>query len=110
MNIVTNSAGLIVMVSDGASPTPPEGGSLYTLSNAQRMALVALAQQPNSGITFDGTTLAALPFVPPPVIDLSEADNLDKVLKAILYAAGGMAGKTPAQTRAAFKAAWQALP
>jgi hypothetical protein len=44
------------------------------------------------------------------VIDLSEAENLEKVLKAILYAAGGMAGKTPAQTRAAFKTAWQALP
>ncbi len=41
--------------------------------------------------------------------DLSDADNLDKVLKAILLAAGGMAGETPVQARAAFKAAWQAL-
>jgi hypothetical protein len=110
MNIVTNASGLIVMVSENASPTPPDGGALYTLTNAQRMTLVAMAQQPNGGITFDGTTFAALPLVPSPVIDLSEADNLDKVLKAILYAAGGMAGKTPAQTRAAFKTAWQALP
>jgi hypothetical protein len=41
--------------------------------------------------------------------DLSDAETLEKALKAVLYAAGGMAGKTPAQTRAAFKTAWQAL-
>jgi hypothetical protein len=46
----------------------------------------------------------------PPPIDISDADTLEKALKAVLYAAGGMAGKTPAQTRAAFKTAWQALP
>lgn len=42
--------------------------------------------------------------------DLSDAETLEKALKAVLYAAGGMAGKTPAQSRAAFKTAWQALP
>lgn len=109
MNIATNAAGLIVMWSENGSPTPPADGALHTLTDAQRTALVELAKQPNSGITFDGKTFAALPFVTPPVLDLSDADNLDKALKAILYAAGGMAGKTPAQTRAAFKTAWQAL-
>lgn len=110
MNIVTNAAGLIVMVSDNASPTPPPGGSLYTLTNAQRSALVELAQQPNGGITFDGETFAVLPVVQPPVIDLSDADNLEKTLKAILLAAGTMAGKTPTQIKAAFKTVWQSLP
>lgn len=42
--------------------------------------------------------------------DLSDADALEKVLKAILLAAGQMAGKTVPQTKAAFKNAWQALP
>ena len=110
MNIVTNASGQIVMVSESASPTPPDGGALYTLTNAQRTTLVALSQQPNGGITFDGETFAALPFVPLPVVDLSDAETLEKAMKAILYAAGGMAGKTPAQSRAAFKTAWQALP
>lgn len=109
MNIATNASGLIVMWSESGSPTPPNGGALYTLTNAQRIVLVDLYQQPNGGITFDGTTFAALPFVAPPVVDLSDADTLEKALKAVLYAAGGMAGKTPAQTRAAFKTAWQAL-
>lgn len=109
ITICTNADGLIVMLSDGGSPTPPPGGSLFSLTNAQRIALVDLSQQPNSGITFDGTTFAALTFVPPPAVDLSDADALEKALKAILYAAGGMAGKTPAQTRSAFKTAWQAL-
>jgi hypothetical protein len=47
---------------------------------------------------------------PPPPIDYSSADNIDKTLRAILYAASIMAGKTPAQARAAFKTAWDALP
>jgi hypothetical protein len=42
--------------------------------------------------------------------DLSDPETLDKALKAVLFAAGGMAGKTPAQSRAAFKTAWEALP
>lgn len=109
MNIVTDNTGLIVMVSDGASPTPPLGGALYTLTNAQRTTLVALAKQSNSGITFDGDTFAALPFVPPPVIDQADADTLEKALKAILLAAAAMSGKTPAQARNAFAAAWRAL-
>jgi hypothetical protein len=46
----------------------------------------------------------------PAPIDYSSADNIDKTLKAILYAASIMAGKTPAQARAAFKTAWDALP
>jgi hypothetical protein len=110
MNIATDSTGLIVMASDGGTPTPPPGGTLYTLTNAQKIVLVELAQQPNGGISFDGTTFTALPFVAPPAIDPSNADHLEKALKAILYASGGMAGKTPAQSRSAFKTAWEALP
>jgi hypothetical protein len=43
-------------------------------------------------------------------LDLSDADNLEKTLKAILLAAASMSGKTVAQARAAFRTAWQALP
>lgn len=41
--------------------------------------------------------------------DPSNADNLEKALKAVLLAAAAMAGKTPTQARNAFLAAWQAL-
>lgn len=49
--------------------------------------------------------LAAAEAVP----DLSNSDNLAKTLKAILLAAGALSGKTPAQCKAAFQAAWNAL-
>lgn len=42
--------------------------------------------------------------------DLSDPDNLEKVVRAVLLAAAAMSGRTPAQARAAFKAAWDALP
>lgn len=42
--------------------------------------------------------------------DQADSSNLDKALKAILLASGTMAGKTPAQIKAAFAAAWNALP
>lgn len=46
-------------------------------------------------------------------VDPSDSNNLSKALKAILIlaATGGTgAGKTPAQIRAAFLAAWNSLP
>lgn len=42
--------------------------------------------------------------------DPSNLDNVAKRDKAILLAAAAMAGRTPAQAKAAFKAAWDALP
>ena len=45
----------------------------------------------------------------PAPIDYSNADNIEKSMKAILLAAANMAGKTPAQAKAAFKEAWDAL-
>jgi hypothetical protein len=42
--------------------------------------------------------------------DLSNLDNIAKRDKAILLAAATMSGRTPAQAKAAFKAAWDALP
>jgi hypothetical protein len=41
--------------------------------------------------------------------DLSDPDNLEKALKAVLFASASMAGKTVAQARAAFTTAWRAL-
>lgn len=46
----------------------------------------------------------------PPEPDQSNLDNIAKRDKAILLAAATMAGRTPTQARAAFKAAWDALP
>lgn len=42
--------------------------------------------------------------------DLSDPDNVEKGLRAVLLAAATMSGRTPAQARAAFKAAWDSLP
>lgn len=53
----------------------------------------------------------AAPDDPDPALpDLSDSDNLEKALKAILLVAAAWNGKTPAQARAAFKTAWDALP
>jgi hypothetical protein len=54
---------------------------------------------------------AALPDDPVPTPpDLSDTNNLDKLIKAAVLAAAAMAGKTPGQARAAFKTAWDSLP
>lgn len=73
MNIVTDSNGLIVSVSSGR-PTPPPGGQLHELTDEQEAARAAAFAQPNSGVTFDGTTFTALPaIVVKPVVSASPA-------------------------------------
>ena len=118
MNIVTDSTGLIVMVSENASPAPPPGGSLFSLTNGQRAAYLSAALQPNGGVTFDGNTFAILPFVAPVPFDYSNLDNADKTLKAVGlllrdYANGLLAGtytnKTVAQLKADFLAKYNSL-
>jgi hypothetical protein len=47
---------------------------------------------------------------PPPPIDLSDTDNLEKSLKALALCIAQVGGLTPAQIRAMFKAKWDALP
>lgn len=50
------------------------------------------------------------PADPPPVpLDLSDINNLDKVLKALGIGLGALMGKTPAQVRTAIQQAYQAL-
>lgn len=44
-----------------------------------------------------------------PTADLSNLDNVAKRDKAILLAAAAMSGKTPAQAKAAYKAAFDAI-
>lgn len=104
MNIVVDSNGLVLMI--GGIPTPPSGATLITLNDQQAAALQAMP--PNDGLIFDGQNFT--PVAPRTPVDLSNADTLEKAVKAVLLAAGAMAGKTVAQTRAAFSAAWQALP
>jgi hypothetical protein len=65
MNIVTDNTGLIVMISDGY-PTPPEGGHLHILTDAERAECDAAFAQPNGGVMFDGESFNALPAPPPP--------------------------------------------
>jgi len=97
------------MESETASPTPPPGGTLYALTPAQRAAFLTLSAMPNGGITFDGATFSALPFIPPIPFDYSNFDNLDKSLKAIGLVIANFTGKTPAQVKAAFLIAYQSL-
>lgn len=52
-----------------------------------------------------------IPMDPEPVPpDLSDIDNLPKLIKAAVLAAAAMSGRTPAQAKAAFLAAWNSLP
>lgn len=46
---------------------------------------------------------------PPPKAD-NDPDNLPKPLLALLMAVASLTGKTPAQAKAAFIAAWNSLP
>lgn len=51
------------------------------------------------------------PDDPAPILpDLSDLNNIDKLIKAAVLAAAAMSGRTPAQARAAFLAAWNSLP
>jgi len=53
-----------------------------------------------------------LAFVPPvvPVVDISNIDNLPKYVRAIGLMIANFTGKTPAQVKAAFLAAYNSLP
>lgn len=109
MNIVTDAASKIVMISTG-TPTPPTGGSVITLTKQQETDFNAMSAVPNGGITFDGVAFSALPFVSPPAIDWSNVDNHSKAIRAIGLMIANFTGKTPAQVKAAFITAWNALP
>jgi hypothetical protein len=50
------------------------------------------------------------PADPPIVIDLSDLNNAEKILKAACIYLGSLSGKTPAQVRAGILAVFQALP
>ena len=43
-------------------------------------------------------------------IDFSDADNMEKALKALGLVCAAWNGKTPAQLKSAFKTAWDILP
>jgi hypothetical protein len=55
-----------------------------------------------------GQTVTIQPIVQT-VIDESDISNIQKHIKAAVLAAAIMSGKTPAQAKAAFKAAWDSL-
>jgi len=46
----------------------------------------------------------------PAPTDFSDVDNIEKALKALGLVVATWNGKTPAQLKAAFKAAWDTLP
>lgn len=88
---------------DGASPSALPPGRI--MASAQDI-FVSIGWIWNNGSPLNPNPLPPLD----PAVDFSNADNQAKALKAVLLAAGAMAGKTPAQSKAAFTAAWQALP
>lgn len=47
---------------------------------------------------------------PPPPIDFSDVDNIEKALKALGLVLAAWSGKTPAELKAAFRQAWNSLP
>ena len=49
-------------------------------------------------------------LAPKPPIDISNVDNIEKALKALGLVCAAWNDKTPAQLKAAFKTAWDALP
>lgn len=110
MNICTDSTTLIVMYSETGSPTPPAGGQFFALSDVDAATLRGLLAQPNGGVKYNGSTFTMQPFVPPTPFDFSNIDNLDKVLRALGLMAGRYANRTPAQIKADFLSAYQALP
>lgn len=56
-------------------------------------------------VAFNGTVAAS--FAGP---DLSDSNNLPKAMKAMLLVMSAWSSKTPVQAKAAFLAAWNALP
>lgn len=110
MNIVADSTGLVTMWSDTGIPDPPVGGRTVTLDANQLAVFQGLIATPNGGIMLNGNALSALPFVPPIVLDPADSGNLPKAMKALLLVMATWSGKTPVQAKAAFLAAWNALP
>lgn len=110
MNIVADSTGLVTMWSDVAMPDPPAGGRTVTLDANQLAVFQGLIATPNGGIMLNGSVLSALPFVPIVVPDPSDSGNLPKAMKAMMLVMATWSGKTPVQAKAAFLAAWNALP
>jgi len=49
-------------------------------------------------------------LIPPPPIDRSDTNNLERVLKALVLCIAQVGGLTVAQIRTLFKAKWDALP
>lgn len=86
---------------DGVAPWAPPAGTM-----AERHDAAGVGWDWNNGNPTDPTPP---PPPPPPPIDLSNLDNLEKSIKAAVLAAGIMSGRTPAQAKAAFLQAWNAL-
>jgi hypothetical protein len=106
MNICTNASGLVVMASERATPTPPAGGTLYQLDDTQGQSYLALAVQPNGGITYISGAFAALPYVAPVPVDYSNMDNCVQAVKAVMAVMAVWTGHTMPQAKAAFATAW----
>lgn len=95
------------MFSETGSPAPAIGSTLIHLTDTQVAAYDIVRNIANDGIIFNGTTFTVIPHIVIPPIDLSNSDNLDRVLRAIALMAGRWAGKTPAQIKANFLTAYQ---
>jgi hypothetical protein len=74
MKVITNAAGLIVMVTEKGNPTPPEGGAIFELTTEQEAEYRALP--PNDGVTFIDGVFTVRPPPPAPVFPDASYDGL----------------------------------
>jgi hypothetical protein len=95
-NIVEN----VIEWSGGSEWSPPVG-----VIAIQSNVMCGIGWSWNNGAPVDPNPAPI--FVPPTPIDLSNSDNLDRVLRAIALMTGRWAGKTPAQIKANFLTAYQ---
>jgi hypothetical protein len=76
VNLVINADGLVLMESETAMPTPPEGGAVIKLTAEQEAAYHAVTTQPNRGVTFIDGVFTPLPPLPPPSFPNQSSEGL----------------------------------
>lgn len=107
MRIITrNSDNVVVMFSDEGQPSAAADQTARDLTDGQREEFISLSRQANGGITFDGTTFAALPVPapPPPVASASPAQFREELMDmGKMDAVEALMAQQDARTRSRFE-------